>query len=184
MLLCYPECSSLLSKTVTKLVSTGSSSLLEEFGMRFGRTNNFIIDNKLLKPYKKLCSVKNKLRRLTMKFYSVLIGALFLMPALAFSGITGKYRSHGSGPNGKDPYTSVIEVTRNGQVYSLTGTYSTGLVETGTGVRNGDTLSIVFLSENRYGVQFFKIRDNKLVSGSWAWYGENWTGIEKLKKIK
>ena len=118
-----------------------------------------------------------------MKVSIFLLVAFFLAPVFAFSEIAGKYRVYGSQPNWT--YKSTVVIEKRGHVYTVSWTDDDGSTETGTGVRRGDYLSIVFKEggEESYGVQVYKISNDHLQGGPWAWYGETWKGYERLRKI-
>lgn len=118
-----------------------------------------------------------------MKCIKFLFALALCLPVFAFPSIVGKYRVYGT--SSTDKYKGVIEIKKKHDVYTATWTYDDGSKETGTGVRKGEVLAIVFKEdlEPKYGVQTYKIEDNELSAGPWAWFGVTWKGYEKLKKI-
>lgn len=119
-----------------------------------------------------------------MKLKGFLFGVFFLVPVLAFAGISGTYKVSGKGQDGA--YTGTIVIKRQGSIYNATWTNEDGSHEIGTGLRTGHILSFVFKQESsgQYGVQVYQILSNRCLKGPWAWHGANWKGIEKLTRIK
>lgn len=116
-----------------------------------------------------------------------MLGAFLLFPALAFSGIAGKYKFKGIDRNG-DPYNGVATIVKaKGGVYEIRWVYPDGTFDVGTGVKKKDHISFVFAnvvdtSFGAYGVIAYKIEDNTF-KGLYTYFAETGIGHEKMKKI-
>ena len=109
----------------------------------------------------------------------------FLMfPLCAFASICGIYEVHGYDPQDNHEYAGSVSITKDDEVYSVIWTFENNNTDTGTGVRKGDTLSIVFLEDNStsYGTQLYKVYGSTL-SGPWVRFGGTEEGSETLKRI-
>ena len=107
------------------------------------------------------------------------------MPLLADS-LTGTYGITGFDPSKGEPYQGKAKITGEGDVYQITWSFPLEKkVYIGTGIRQGDTVSFVYLDQrapNTPGVLVYKIKDDTL-SGKWVALGRTKKGSETLKKL-
>lgn len=119
-----------------------------------------------------------------MSLRSVFLSTFFLIPLSIFAHITGLYEVSGFDPDTKQNYTGSLEITFEGEVYLAKWTFGS-TIDTGTGVKKGGSLSIVFNegNSNSFGTQLYEIKSHSL-KGPWARYGHESKGFEKAKKIR
>ena len=115
--------------------------------------------------------------------------ALFLcvlsMPLLGDS-LSGEYGVTGFDPHTRESYRGTVVIKENGDVSDIIWHIKPrGPVYQGTGIRRGDTLSVVFRNlnnANEVGVQTYTIQDDTL-AGKWIYLGRNKKGSETLKRL-
>lgn len=111
----------------------------------------------------------------------------FLIPLSGlFAHITGIYDVHGGNLADHTHYTGTLVVEKEGDIYTTAWELTDGS-STGTGVRQGDSLAIVFIGVDATGapltgVQLYKIHDDSLKEGPWTIVGEGTKGFEIAKK--
>lgn len=118
---------------------------------------------------------------------AIILAALCALAApLAADSLTGTYGITGFDPNTGDSYQGSAKITGEGDVYQMTWTVpAKKKVYIGTGIRQGDTISFVYLDQRAPespGVQVYKIEDDTL-SGKWVGLGRTKKGSETLKKM-
>ena len=110
-----------------------------------------------------------------------------LLPfSLLFAGISGIYNVHGGDPSDSSYYTGTLIIEKEDEVYTANWQLSDGS-STGTGVRKGDSLAIVFEGVDSTGapitgVQLYTIKRDSLNKGPWTLYGNTTRGFEVAKR--
>ncbi len=121
-----------------------------------------------------------------MQFFAMLSMLVMLPLSFLFAGISGTYQVHGGDPSDGSTYTGTLVIEKVDEVYTASWMLSDGS-STGTGVRKGDNLAIVFVGVDANnnpltGVQLYKIEENTLTSGPWTIYGSTTKGFEVAQK--
>lgn len=106
-----------------------------------------------------------------------------LFPIYMFAHIPGTYQVSGFDPATNQNYTGVLVITKEDSIYTANWTF-TNTTDTGTGVRNHDSLAFVFNENNSssFGVQLYEIEDDTL-RGPWVRFGATEKGFEKATKL-
>ncbi len=117
-----------------------------------------------------------------MNFRHLLL-SLFIFPLYMFGHITGTYHVEGFDATINEHYEGTLEITENNDVYNLVWTYDGITPYIGTGVRSGNSLSIVFneIDTTPFGTQLYKICGNTL-KGPWILFGDTRISFERAEK--
>jgi len=118
---------------------------------------------------------------------ALLLAALCMLSApLAAESLTGTYGITGYDPSTGESYRGKAKITGEEDVYQITWSLPIEKkVYIGTGIRQGDTVSFVFLDQRAPespGVLVYKIDDDTL-SGKWVLLGRTRKGSETLKRL-
>jgi hypothetical protein len=100
--------------------------------------------------------------------------------------ISGIFNVEGSAENEKDPYSGVLTVANQGEVYGFRWTTTKG-TRIGTGVQLGNAAAASFAGTGAgkgCGVILYKIASDGSLEGRIAKWGENLVGTEKAKRIE
>ena len=98
--------------------------------------------------------------------------------------IAGTYSCRGSNPGGGG-YTGKVVITKTGETYKIQWTIGADQGHIGTGIREGNVLSVCFASPGGFGVVAYRIhkdKDGPRLTGRWAGFGEQKTRSETLTK--
>lgn len=98
--------------------------------------------------------------------------------------ITGVYSCRGGNPGGGG-YTGKVVVTKTGETYKIQWTIGADQGHIGTGIREGNVLSVCFASPGGFGVVAYRIhkdKDGPRLTGRWSGFGEEKTHSETLTK--
>jgi hypothetical protein len=98
--------------------------------------------------------------------------------------IAGTYACRGGNPGGGN-YTGKVVITKTGETYKIQWTIGSGEGHIGTGIREGNVLSVCFASPGGFGVVAYRIhkdKDGPRLTGRWAGFGEQKTRSETLTK--
>ncbi|MCE2981976.1 MAG: hypothetical protein LW832_00275 [Parachlamydia sp.] len=84
-------------------------------------------------------------------------------------------------------YTGTLVITRGGDVYAFQWAFDDGVVNLGTGVRQDDHLSVVFVDPTTEGgtpgVQSYEIISRKRIRGPWTYLGASLVGEESGRRV-
>ena len=119
---------------------------------------------------------------------TLLLTALCIFSASIFAeSLDGTYGITGFDPITGRSYTGKAKITGQGDIYRITANIPTEKkVHFGTGIRQGDTISFVFMDQRNQeapGVLIYSI-DGDTLSGKWIQLGRNRKGSETLKKMQ
>lgn len=119
---------------------------------------------------------------------TLLLAALCIFSGSLFAeSLDGTYGISGFNPNTGESYTGKAQITGQGDVYQMTWNIPTEKkVHIGTGIRQGDIISFVFMDQRNPeapGVLIYNIEDDTL-SGKWIQLGRNRKGSETLRRMQ
>lgn len=119
-----------------------------------------------------------------MNLRTFLASIFILFPVFMFAHVTGTYHVSGFDPVTNQNYTGTLVITKAGAIYTANWTYSGGNTDTGTGVREDDSIAFVFNEEGttNYGVQLYEIHCDTL-KGPWVRYQAETKGFESAVKV-
>ena len=98
--------------------------------------------------------------------------------------IAGEYHCRGANPGGGS-YSGKVVITKTDQTYRIQWKIGTGQGHVGVGIREGDILSVCFVSATGVGVVSYKIQkavDGPRLVGRWAGFGGKKTQSETLTR--
>ena len=105
-------------------------------------------------------------------------------PAAEEISIAGEYSCRGNNPGG-GIYSGKVVITKTGQTYKVQWTIGSGEGHIGIGIREGNVLSVCFVSAGGAGVVAYKIQKGEKgprLVGRWAGLGGQKTQSETLTK--
>lgn len=115
----------------------------------------------------------------------VLLSCFLSMPLLGES-LTGEYGVTGFNPHTKEPYRGTAHIEEKGDIYDITWHIKPkGPVYSGTGIRKGDTLSVVFSNPSNIsdvGVGSYTI-EGDTITGKWIFQGRSKKGSETFRRL-
>ena len=116
-----------------------------------------------------------------------LAGAVMLLllpvPSFAAADVVGSYTVEGGRADGKDVYSGKAEITKEGDIYTVTWKLGAAGDYVGTGILTGDVLSVAFTNPGRnfFGLVVYKISGKKL-EGKYAQHGGKRVTTEVLTR--
>jgi len=117
------------------------------------------------------------------QMFALGVALLLMLPLSAVAELGGSYAVSGTNPGGSGNYHGTAEVAKTGSTYEIV--WNVGRPYTGTGILNGDVLSVAFRDEKSglFGIVTYRVTDNgKVLQGTWCAYGQTAVGTETLKK--
>jgi len=111
------------------------------------------------------------------------LAAFLLVPTLALAELGGTYAVSGTNPGTGDAYNGSAAISRTGSTYKVV--WNVGKPYTGTGILNGNVLSVAFRDEatGLFGVVTYTVSEaGNVLEGTWAAYGQTKIGTETLRK--
>ena len=100
--------------------------------------------------------------------------------------ISGAYNISGAGDHGDQPYTGLLEVTPQGNVYGFRWQLTKG-TRIGTGIQMGSAVAVssaAVAAGKGCGVVLYKIAPDGSMEGKIGRWGEEPTGSEKVTRVK
>ena len=120
---------------------------------------------------------------------ALLLAALCVISTPLFAdSLVGTYGVTGFDPSTGEPYQGKAEIKGEGDIYHITWNLPQEKeVYIGTGIRQGDKISVVFIEQRSpqdAGVQIYTINNDGTLSGKWVKLGKNKKGAETLKRLE
>ena len=118
-----------------------------------------------------------------------MLSLLLLLPVSLFAhcvDLAGSYSARGTDPS-TGAYTGSVQISEPNEagVFNIFWWFNDGSTSSGSGVRQDDELSIIYVLGNSYGTQAYKISSHNhhvLLSGPYLEYGDTVPGHETLTK--